>query len=101
MAAESRDWISGILRATPREAGMDPASSPELAKQVLLTFGVILFTGILSGLLAQKLKVPDVVVFLLAGTALGPAAAGLVQIPTASALNQLILIFGACYILFD
>jgi cell volume regulation protein A len=80
---------------------MDPAGSAELAKHVLLAFGVILLTGTLSGLLAQKLGIPDVVVFLLAGTALGPAAAGLVQIRTDSALNQLILIFGSCYILFD
>jgi potassium/hydrogen antiporter len=80
---------------------MDPAGSAELAKHVLLAFGVILLAGTLSGLLAQKLGIPDVVVFLLAGTALGPAAAGLVQIRTESALNQLILIFGSCYILFD
>jgi cell volume regulation protein A len=80
---------------------MDPSGSAELAKQVLLAFGIILLTGTLSGFLAQKLKVPDVVVFLLAGTALGPAAAGLIQIRTDSAVNQLILIFGSCYILFD
>ena len=80
---------------------MDPAVSTELAKQVLLAFGIILITGTLSGFLAQKLKVPDVVVFLLAGTALGPAAAGLLHIRTDSGLNQLILIFGSCYILFD
>jgi potassium/hydrogen antiporter len=80
---------------------LDPNSSAEIAKHVLLAFGVILLTGTLSGLLAQKLGFPDVVVFLLAGTALGPAAAGLVQIRTDSALNQMILIFGSCYILFD
>ncbi len=80
---------------------MDPAGSTELAKQVLLAFGIILAVGTLSGLVAQKLKVPDVVVFLLAGTALGPAATGLLHFRTDSALNQLILIFGSCYILFD
>ena len=46
---------------------MEPGGSAELAKQVLLAFGLILLTGTLSGFLAQKLKVPDVVVFLLAG----------------------------------
>lgn len=80
---------------------MDPGGSAELAKQVLLAFGVMLLAGTLSGFLAQKLKIPDVVVFLLAGTALGPAAAGLIQVRTDSAVNQLILIFGSCYILFD
>jgi len=80
---------------------LEPGGSAEIAKQVLLAFGIILLTGTLSGLLAQKLRIPDVVVFLLAGTALGPAAAGLIHIRTDSALNQLILIFGSCYILFD
>jgi cell volume regulation protein A len=80
---------------------VDPSVSTEVAKEVLLAFGIILMTGTLSGFLAQKLKVPDVVVFLLAGTALGPAAAGLLHVRTDSALNQLILIFGSCYILFD
>jgi cell volume regulation protein A len=80
---------------------VDPGVSIDAAKQVLLAFGIILLTGTLSGFLAQKLKVPDVVVFLLAGTALGPAAANLLHIHAGSGLNQLILIFGSCYILFD
>src|SRR5262249_50485475 len=78
------------------------ASAPiDLAKQVLLSGGVVLGAGILSGLAAQKLKVPDVVVLLLVGIVLGPAALGWVDIRADSALNQLILIFGSSYILFD
>src|SRR3977135_3254935 len=84
-----------------RGTNLDSGGSAELAKQILLAFGIILLAGTLSGFLAQKLKIPDVVVFLLAGTALGPAAAGLIHIRTDSAVNQLILIFGSCYILFD
>src|SRR5882724_851608 len=80
---------------------MEPGGSAEIAKQVLLAFGIILLTGTLSGFLAQKLRIPDVVAFLLAGTALGPAAAGFIHIRTDSAVNQLILVFGSCYILFD
>jgi cell volume regulation protein A len=80
---------------------LEPGGPADLAKQILLAFGIILLTGTLSGFLAQKLKVPDVVVLLLAGIALGPAASGLIHIRTDSALNQLILIFGSCYILFD
>jgi cell volume regulation protein A len=56
---------------------------------------------VLAGLAAQKLKVPDVVVFLVVGILLGPEALGLVNIRADSALNQIILIFGSCYILFD
>ncbi|HEY6863616.1 MAG TPA: sodium:proton antiporter [Burkholderiales bacterium] len=80
---------------------MNPNESVELAKHVLLAFGVILLAGTLTALVAQKLRVPDVAMFLLVGTALGPAGAGLLRIDTGSALNQLILIFGSCYILFD
>src|ERR1043166_4542078 len=52
-------------------------------------------------MLASKIKVPDVVLFLLIGMLLGPEMAGLVDVKADSALNQLILIFGSCYILFD
>jgi cell volume regulation protein A len=77
------------------------SASTELAKQDLLACGIILLAGTLAGFLAQKLRIPDVVVFLLAGIALGPGTTGLVQIRTDSAVNQMILIFGSCYILFD
>ena len=80
---------------------MEPNASIEMAKHVLLAFGIILATGAVSGLLAQKARIPDVVVFLLAGILLGPEAAGLVDIKAESAVNQIILIFGSCYILFD
>jgi cell volume regulation protein A len=80
---------------------MESAGTVELAKHVLMVFGVILASGALSGLLAQKIKVPDVVVFLLTGMLLGPSVVGLVDIPADSMINQMVLIFGSCYILFD
>src|SRR5215471_248403 len=63
--------------------------------------GLILAIGTLGGFLAQKIRIPDVAIFLLAGIALGPHAIQLIDIPAASALNQIILLFGASYILFD
>ncbi len=77
------------------------SASVELAKHVLMVFGIILALGTASAVLAQKLRVPDVVVFLLIGTLLGPGATGAIDIRADSALNQLVLIFGSCYILFD
>ena len=77
------------------------AGAIELAKQVLLSCGIVLAAGVVSGLAAQKLKVPDVVIFLLVGILLGPQALGWIDITAGSALNQIILIFGSCYILFD
>lgn len=80
---------------------MEAAGSVEVAKHVLLLFGLILAIGTATGLLASKLKVPDVALFLLVGLALGPDALGLIHVKADSALNQVILIFGSCYILFD
>jgi cell volume regulation protein A len=63
--------------------------------------GVILAIGTLTGLFAQKIKIPDVALFLIVGMLIGPEVTGLVNIKADSALNQIILLFGASYILFD
>jgi cell volume regulation protein A len=80
---------------------VEPSSSTEAAKQVLLMCGIILATGAVAALLAKRLKVPDIAVFLLAGMAFGPGGAQLIHLRADSALNQIILIFGSCYLLFD
>ena len=80
---------------------METSASIEIAKHTLLSCGLILAVGTLAGLLAQKIRIPDVAVFLLAGIAIGPQALGLVHVRADSALNQIILLFGASYILFD
>ena len=77
------------------------AAATLIAKHTLMIFGVIILAGMACGLLSKKLRVPDVALLLIAGMLLGPAGLGLVTITTDSALNQLILIFGASYILFD
>lgn len=80
---------------------MESSASLELAKHVLLMFGTILAVGTISGLIARLVRIPDVAVFLLMGMLLGPGVLGLVNIKADSTINQLILIFGASYILFD
>ena len=80
---------------------METSVSLEIAKHTLLAFGLILAIGTVAALLAQKIRIPDVAVFLVAGIAIGPQALDLVQIKADSALNQIILLFGASYILFD
>ena len=76
-------------------------TSIDIAKQTLLSCGLVLTIGTLAGFLAQKIRVPDVAVFLIVGMVIGPEALGLVNIKADSALNQIILLFGASYILFD
>jgi cell volume regulation protein A len=80
---------------------LEAPTSIETAKHVLLSCGLILTIGTVTGLLAQRIRIPDVAVFLVAGIAIGPQALGLVDIKADSALNQIILLFGASYILFD
>src|SRR5215831_19786442 len=73
----------------------------ELAKHTLLSCGLMLAIGTIAGLLAQKIKIPDIPVFLIVGMVIGPQVLGLIDIKAGSALNQIILLFGASYILFD
>ena len=80
---------------------MDVPASIEIAKHTLLSGGLILGIGIIAGLFAQKTKIPDVAVFPIIGMIIGPEALGLVDIKADSALNQIIFLFGASYILFD
>ncbi len=80
---------------------MESVISFEIAKQVLFSFAVILAAGTISGFLSQKINIPDVAIYLVAGIILGPEVTGLLRIPAEATLNQIILIFGACYILFD
>jgi potassium/hydrogen antiporter len=80
---------------------LEVPTSIEIAKHALLLAGFILAVGTVAGLLAQKLSIPDVAVFPLVGMAIGPQALGLIDLKADSALNQVILLFGASYILFD
>jgi potassium/hydrogen antiporter len=83
------------------ETDLEVPASIEIAKHTLLSAGLILAIGTITGLLAQKIKIPDVAVYPIVGMVIGPQALGLINIRADSALNQIILLFGASYILFD
>jgi len=80
---------------------VESSAAIEIAKHTLLSGGLILAIGTLTGFVAQKVRVPDIALFLLVGMAIGPAVLGLINIKSDSALYQIILLFGASYILFD
>jgi cell volume regulation protein A len=80
---------------------LDQPASVEIAKLTLMSGGLILAVGTVAGIFAQKTKIPDVAVFLVAGMMIGPQALGLIDIKADSALYQILLLFGASYILFD
>jgi cell volume regulation protein A len=79
---------------------LDVPPSIEIAKHTLLSGGLILAIGTVTGLVAEKIKVPDVAAFTIVGILIGPQVLGVIDIRTDSALNQIILLFGASYILF-
>ncbi len=58
------------------------------AKHILFIIGIILCTGSFSGILAQKFKVPDVVVFLLIGIGLGPEMLDVINVRADSSINS-------------
>jgi cell volume regulation protein A len=90
-----------IILVAGRRNELEASASLEIAKHTLLSCGLILAIGTLAGLLARKIRVPDVAVFLVVGMAIGPEALGLIDLKVDSVLNQIILLFGASYILFD
>jgi cell volume regulation protein A len=73
----------------------------EIAKHTLLAGGLILAIGTVTGLIAKKTRIPDVAAFPIVGIIIGPEVLGVIDIKADSALNQIILLFGASYILFD
>jgi cell volume regulation protein A len=80
---------------------LEASAAVEIAKQTLLACGLILAVGTITGLLSQKIGIPDGALFLIAGMLIGPEMLGLINIRADSPLNQIILLFGASYILFD
>ena len=76
-------------------------SSLSVAKLDLMYVGIIIFCGLLGGVIARKIKVPDIVIFLLIGMGLGPAVSGVLNVPADSIMNQMLLTIGACYLLFE
>ncbi len=80
---------------------MEQPVAVEVAKHTLMSAGLILAVGTVTGLVARRVKIPDVALFLVVGMVIGPAVLGLIDIKADSALYQILLLFGASYILFD
>ncbi|MFA9375225.1 MAG: cation:proton antiporter [Lachnotalea sp.] len=62
---------------------------------------IILFVGIVSSKLSKWLRLPDIVLYLIAGVIIGPTVLNIATIETYSSVNQFILTFGAAFILYD
>lgn len=67
---------------------------------LLILFAVVTMTGIICSKLSDILKVPDVVLFLIAGIFIGPSVLKFIDISQYQVENQLILTFGSAFILY-
>lgn len=70
------------------------------AHSTLVMFSILLAAGAVSGKIADWLKIPDVVLYLLLGIGIGPTGLGLINLAVDSSLNQLMLTLGAAFLLF-
>lgn len=71
------------------------------ANELLLIIAVIVVLGIIGGYIGEKLKIPDVVIFLLLGVAFGPTFLNAVNIDSFPIANELVLTFGSAFILYE
>jgi potassium/hydrogen antiporter len=72
-----------------------------LAEHLLKAVALIIISGVVFAKISRILRLPDVVLFILAGVIIGPSLLNLVNINDYPIVNQIILTFGAAYILYD
>lgn len=72
----------------------------QVVHEILRLIIIILPTGMIAGIIAKRMRVPDVAVYLLAGIIVGPFL-HVIHLPAGSSINQLLLVIGAALILFD
>ena len=71
------------------------------ANNLLLIFTMIIVTGIALGRVSEILKIPDVILYLIAGIFIGPAFFNILSIESFPVENNLILTFGSAFILYE
>lgn len=71
------------------------------SNELLLIIASICVIGIIGAFISEKIKLPDVVIFLLLGVAFGPAFINAVNIDSFPVANEFILTFGSAFILYE
>lgn len=71
------------------------------AVNLIELIALVIFSGLIFTKLSRIVKLPDVVMFILAGIILGPHGLNWINIDKYPLGNELILTFGAAYILYD
>lgn len=70
------------------------------SNNLLILFAIVAITGILCSKLSERINIPDVVLFLIAGIIIGPSFFKFIDISSYQIENQLILTFGSAFILY-
>jgi len=73
----------------------------ELASNLMRIIAIIIFSGIILTKLSKIIHIPDVVLYIAAGIVAGPEVLNIIDFSEYAVVNQLVLAFGAAYILFD
>lgn len=71
------------------------------ANELLLLLGAVGVVGIIGGWISKKIKIPDVVIYLILGILVGPIFFNLINISSMPVVNELILSFGSAFILYE
>ncbi|MBF8378638.1 sodium:proton antiporter [Alicyclobacillus mali] len=78
------------------------ASNPlQVAESYLFALFVMLASGALASRLAERLRLPDIVLHVLVGFLLGPSALDVLRIPEGGAFHDAVLSLGAAWIVFQ
>lgn len=70
-------------------------------KNLLLIFAAIAIIGIILGRISEVIKIPDVILYLIAGIIIGPSILNIVNMGSFPIENNLILTFGSAFILYE
>lgn len=68
---------------------------------LLFIFSVVVVTGIILGKVSELIKLPDVILYLIAGIIIGPAVLNIISVESFPIENNLILTFGSAFILYE
>lgn len=67
---------------------------------LLIIFAVVALTGIICSKISDILRIPDIVLYLIAGIIIGPSVLKFIDISNYQVENQIILTFGSAFILY-
>jgi NhaP-type Na+/H+ or K+/H+ antiporter len=70
-----------------------------MTRDVILTLSLLLVSGLIARMLAELLRVPEIVLLLAAGAALGPSALDVLDVPLDPLGAQLVFTLGVSSIL--